>query len=404
MIRSLKQIASQTISCNASSYNSHVSSTPPSVVQVLPAMESGGVESGTLEISKAIVQRGWESIVISSGGRLVPQLEAEGTHHIEWALGRKSIFTLFEVPKFRRFIDQKKPNIIHAQSRLPAWVSFLAWRKRKNSHTRFVTTVNGAHSVSRYSEIMTSGERVICVSKTIQDYVTNNYPRADVNRLRVIPHGIESAQYKPQFSPQPSWLSQWQTEFPQIQGRKIVTLAGRITRLKGQIDAAKMFARLLDRGVEASLLFVGDAQVGKERYAQELHQVVDQLGIAEHTFYLGHRSDLKEILSVSDVSLNFTLQPEAFGRTVIESLALGTPVVAYDHGGAAEQLKIMLPSGRIPVGDLERATQTVVDFLRTPPTIATEHPFTLDQMQRSTLTVYEELLSQTFAKELPGSP
>jgi len=53
------------------------------------------------------------------------------------------------------------------------------------------------------------------------------------------------------------------------------------------------------------------------------------------------------------------------------------------------------------VGDLERATQTVADFLRTPPTIATEHPFTLDQMQRSTLAVYEELLSQTFAKELP---
>ena len=138
-----------------------------------------------------------------------------------------------------------------------------------------------------------------------------------------------------------------------------------------------MFARLLDRGVEASLLLVGDAQVGKERYAQELHQVVDQLGIAEHTFFLGHRSDLKEILSISDVSLNFTLQPEAFGRTVIESLALGTPWWPTTTE-AAEQLEIMLPSGRVPVGDLERATQTVADFLRTPPTIATEHPFTLD--------------------------
>jgi hypothetical protein len=55
------------------------------------------------------------------------------------------------------------------------------------------------------------------------------------------------------------------------------------------------------------------------------------------------------------------------------------------------------------VGDLEWATQTVADFLRTPPTIAIEHPFTLDQMQRSTLAVYEELFSQTFVKELPGS-
>ena len=128
---------------------------------------------------------------------------------------------------------------------------------------------------------------------------------------------------------------------------------------------------------------------------------MDQLGIAEHTSFLGHRSDLKEILSISDVSLNFTLQPEAFGRTVIESLALGTRVVAYDHGGAAEQLEIILPSGRVPVGDLERATQTVADFLRTPPTIATEHPFTLDQMQRSTLAVYEE---PSFSDVREGTP
>ena len=61
-----------------------------------------------------------------------------------------------------------------------------------------------------------------------------------------------------------------------------------------------------------------------------------------------------------------------------------------------------LPSGRVPVGDLQGATQTVADFLRTPPTIATEHPFTLDQMQRSTLRVYEELLSQTHIQEPSG--
>ena len=82
--------------------------------------------------------------------------------------------------------------------------------------------------------------------------------------------------------------------------------------------------------------------------------------------FLGHRKDIREILAVSDVSLSLTEKPEAFGRVIVESLSLGTPVVAYDHGGAAEQLEIMLPSGRVPVGDLERATQTVADFLRTP--------------------------------------
>ena len=99
-----------------------------------------------------------------------------------------------------------------------------------------------------------------------------------------------------------------------------------------------------------------------------------------------------------------TEKPEAFGRVIVESLSLGTPVVAYDHGGAAEQLEVMLPSGRVPVGDIQKATETVESFLRTPPAIATEHPFTLDQMQQSTLALYEELISQTQIQEPQGSP
>ena len=163
-------------------------------------------------------------------------------------------------------------------------------------------------------------------------------------------------------------------------------------------------AQLIQEGHDVALLLVGEVKDGKDGFRQELEMRAAALGVQDRVIFLGHRKDIREILAVSDVSLSLTEKPEAFGRVIVESLSLGTPVVAYDHGGAAEQLDIMLPSGRVPVGDLERATQTVADFLRTPPTIATEHPFTLDQMQRSTLAVYEELLSQTFAKELPGSP
>ena len=217
---STRRVESRIIFCNASPYNSRVPSTSPTIVQVLPAMESGRWSPAHLKLPKPLSNEGgplWS--FQAADWSLNFRMRAPST--LEWALGRKSIFTLFEIPKFRRFIDQKKPDIVHAQSRLPAWVSFLAWRKRKSLQSRFVTTVNGAHSVSRYSEIMTSGERVICVSKTIQDYVTNNYPRAEVNRLRVIPHGIESAQYKPQFSPQPSRFHNGRLNSQKIQGRKI---------------------------------------------------------------------------------------------------------------------------------------------------------------------------------------
>ena len=51
------------------------------VAQILPQMNSGGVERGTMEVNRALVEAGHRSIVISGGGRLIPQLENEGGDH-----------------------------------------------------------------------------------------------------------------------------------------------------------------------------------------------------------------------------------------------------------------------------------------------------------------------------------
>ena len=57
-------------------------SRPLTVVQLLPALEAGGVERGTLEIARALVADGHRSVVISAGGRLVEPLVAGGSEHI----------------------------------------------------------------------------------------------------------------------------------------------------------------------------------------------------------------------------------------------------------------------------------------------------------------------------------
>ena len=72
------------------------------VVQVLPELETGGVERGTLEVAEALVAEGHRSIVISAGGRMVTELEARGSEHISWSIGRKSPFTWRFVARLRR--------------------------------------------------------------------------------------------------------------------------------------------------------------------------------------------------------------------------------------------------------------------------------------------------------------
>ena len=99
------------------------------VVQILPELNSGGVERGTLETGKYLVENGHESLVISNGGQLVKQLESEGSSHITAPIHKKRLCSLKQVKAIRAYLIDERPDIIHLRSRLPAWLAWLAWRK-----------------------------------------------------------------------------------------------------------------------------------------------------------------------------------------------------------------------------------------------------------------------------------
>lgn len=93
------------------------------VIQILPELNAGGVERGTLEVGKYLVEHGHESIVVSNGGRLVAQLEAEGSRHITLPVHRKRLSSLKQVNILRQLFEAEKPEILHLRSRLSAWLA-----------------------------------------------------------------------------------------------------------------------------------------------------------------------------------------------------------------------------------------------------------------------------------------
>ena len=142
---------------------------PLTVVQLLPALEAGGVERSTLEIAAALLDAGHRAIVVSAGGRLQPALQAIGAEHIVLPIGRKSPLTMRHVPRLRALFRDTGADIVHARSRLPAWLAVAAlYRMGKPPH--FITTMHGLHAPGRYSSVMLRGERVICVSETVRAY------------------------------------------------------------------------------------------------------------------------------------------------------------------------------------------------------------------------------------------
>lgn len=363
------------------------------VMQVLPELESGGVERGTLELAKFLAGEGHQSVVVSAGGGLVERLETEGSRHVTWDLGRKSLLTLRHVRPFRRFLETERPDILHLRSRCPAWVAWLAWRKMDPMRRpRLVTTVHGFNSVNRYSEIMTAGERVIAVSESVRDYVLKHYRKVAPDKVRVVHRGIDPADYPFGYRPSQDWLEEWRRQFPQLEGRVVLTLPGRITSLKGHDDLFQAVALLREHGLPAHGLIVGGVHPRKKAYKRALEQKAIEKGIIEEVTFTGARADLREILSISDVVLSLSARPESFGRTALEALSLGRPVIGYDYGGVGEQLKVLFPEGAVPPGDVQEVVRTILTWGARPPEPRRGNPFTLEAMLRKTVAVYDELL------------
>jgi len=360
------------------------------VVQLIPALQSGGAERSALEIARALVAAGHQSVVISAGGRLVSQLEAEGSRHITLDIGRKSLGTFMKVGALRRVLRELKPDIVHARSRLPAWVGWWAIKGLKPS-PHFVTTVHGLNTPGRYSSILLRGERVIAVSQTLRDYMLSHYAWLEPSRVRVIPRGIDPDAFPYGHRPDDTWHKAFFAEFPNLAGAPLLTLPARGTRLKGHHDAIELVAELKRRGIDVRLLLLGVIEPGREAYVAELRTLIHTRGLDSQVALTPPRADVRDIYAISSLVLQLSNKPESFGRTVIEALSLCRPVLGYAHGGVGELLAELYPAGRVPPSDQERLVERAAELLRVAPPIPMLQSYRLSDMQHATLALYDEL-------------
>lgn len=358
------------------------------VIQILPALDIGGVERGTVEIAKALKTHGHHPIVVAEGGRMAQELTQADITHINWPVGHKRPWSLRLVPRLRALFAQA--DIVHVRSRLPAWLAYLAWRGMpEHARPRFISTVHGPYSVNRYSAVMMRCERIIAISEFIREYILSNYPHVSDTRVTVIHRGIDRSTYPHGFTPSPTWQANWRQEYPQLIGKQLVILPARLTRWKGQEDLIEVIARLkkiVTKPVHG--IIVGGFHPRRSGYVEALRARVAELGSESDISFLGHRTDLREILASAALSLSLAKAPEAFGRTTIEALSLGTPVVGYDHGGTGEILQNLYPQGLTPCDDLDALTTTMAKILAHADPVPKDHPFLLHNMIDKTLELY----------------
>jgi len=360
------------------------------VVQLLPALESGGVERSTLEIATALVADGHRSVVISAGGRLLPRLLDGGSEHITLAIGRKSLTTFGLVFALRRALDALAADVVHVRSRLPAWLTRLALPGvRPRPH--LISTVHGLNSPGPYSAIMTRADQVIAVSRSVRAYLLQHYPRLDPTRIRVIPRGIDPAAFPHGFQPTADWRDRFNAEFPALAGGVLLSLPARGTRLKGHAEAIDLLARLRASGVDARLMLLGAIEPGRDVYLESLRQQARAAGVFDVLAMTPPRDDVREVMACSQLVLQLSSKPEAFGRTVVEALSLGRPVLGHALGGVGDLLQAHFPDGLVEIGNPQALLVKARGLLALDVPIPPQPLPTLAAMQQATLALYREV-------------
>ena len=239
---------------------------------------------------------------------------------------------------------------------------------------------------------MAKGDMVIVVSKTIKKYVLKNY-KIDNKKLFLNYRGVSKKEFSPKYTATRAWLIKWYEEFPQTKEKIILTIPGRITRIKGQDHFIKVIDKIVKKYSNIHGLIIGEEK-SKSKYMRELKDQVTSFGLDENITFVGHRKDVKQIMSISRLVFSLTKVPEAFGRISLESLSLGIPVIAYAHGGVKEQLSEILPEGLVSVGNINNVAKLSCEWINKPPVIKRNHSFTLEKMLENTLKIYKKMVRE----------
>jgi glycosyltransferase involved in cell wall biosynthesis len=389
----------------------------PTILQIIPELDTGGAELSTIEIADAIRSAGGRAIVLTEGGRLVQRLRDAGAEVQFFPAAAKSPFRiLWNAHRIAHVVRRDGVDLIHARSRAPAWSALIAARR---TGVPFVTTYHGAYSEKSdakrlYNSVMARGDAVIANSHYTCDLIRMRYgtPRA---RLHVIYRGVDGRLFDP-VNVAPERVAALRARWGIDDKKRVVLHAARLTPWKGQrvvIEAAALLShrRALDDTV---FILAGDAQ-RRSAYRAALAAQIHSAGLDERVRIVGHEDDMAAAFRAAHVAVVASVEPEAFGRAATEAQVMATPVIATDIGAPPETVlgRPGVSAHRatgwlVPPNNALRLADAIAEALGMPPdeharmgARARQHvleAFSLKAMKQQTLQVYDGLLGTKLAE------
>ncbi len=379
------------------------------VLQIVPSLISGGIERGVVEMNNYLVKNGFNSIVLSSGGKMVYQVEQGGGKHITLDVATKNPFKIWSnIDKIAKIIKDNKIDVVDVKSRAPAWSTYFACKKVR---CPLITSMHGNYSLSKfpisffkrkYNSSMVKGDFVVCVSNYVKDYAFKNYKifrdKFANNRVKIIHRGVDIKVFNPNINAKERIVRLVNTLcIPN--DKSIILLPGRLTEWKGQLYFLDVIAKLKNKNFLC--LIVGDSK-GHEKYKKRLQQKIKDLKLDEYVRLEDHISDMSALYMISNIVVSSSIRGEAFGRIVPEAQAMERMVVSTAIGGSLETIIDSETGWLVDPNDKDKFAEIIDNILDMPldkrekiAKKARQHivdNFTVDKMCQETADLYKYII------------
>ncbi len=325
----------------------------------------GGSGVVATELGRALAIRGHQIHFIAYS---LPFRLSQVTENIYFHEVSVNRYPLFDFPPYALSLTSKMVDVakyealdlLHVHYAIPHATSAVLARDILEKESRslpVVTTLHGTDITivgqdASYSPVVNysinASDGVTAVSKFLQQ---ETYDSFDIEvPIKVIPNFIDTKHFRRLEN------KHFRSAICESK-QKVVVHVSNFRRIKNVSHVVEVFHKILQKGIVAKLLLVGD---GPDR--SNVEQLTRDLGIQQEVRFLGKQDPVQEILSIADLFL-LTSGSESFGLAPLEAMACGVPVVCSDVGGLPELVRGSEAGFLCPLGDIHAFSEACVKIL-----------------------------------------
>ena len=377
------------------------------ILQIIPNMEIGGAERTVLEITSFLKDTNFSSLVLTSGGKLIDDLEKANIEVIKLKIDKKNPYSIIKnYFLFIKIFREKKINLVHVRSRAPAWSAIFAAKKLG---IPVLTTWHGHVSNSSfikkiYNSIMLKGDAVIANSIYTAENISKIYG-INKSKIDIIPRGVDVNNFK-KSDINSHEIAKIKENWRIFDKEKvIILLPARLTKWKGHEVAIEAINLLKGESFFKNIvcLFAGE-QKNSEKYIHNLNRLISSYSLEKKIRLIGKVENMPLAYHASDVILSPSIEPEPFGRIPIEAQASGKIIISCDAGAVKDTIKSgknftgfkAIPNNSESLADKIKIALKMeneeIQGMQKRAIMNVKNNFSLESMCKKTLEVYNRLL------------